>query len=551
MNKKNFFTLIIIAITALLLRVWHLDKPEGLWNDEYVAWFISSQNTISAFCSEILNNCHMPIYYLYLKIWSLLFSDADISLRFSSVVCSVASIFVMFFAGKEYKDEKTGFLTAILCTISSFLIYFAQEVRIYSLLFLFCSYSLWAWIKCAKDFTPKNYLNLLLANILIVFTHTIGIVFVSLNVLALLIYKNKDNNLNFKKGLKLFIPYFIVMVLISPFIYKLAFSNTLSQFWSNFSFSKIYFVLSDYFSPLQINVINTPNNILSLLFKNYSFNFGFVLFSIIPTLLSLWLIIRFMKDKMVKYYALSCGTFFLVLIIAAMLGKIVFITKYSVEIYPFLIFAVSCSLLTLDKKVFIPVLSFLLLINSSYLAFSSHSAPKLTRPEGNFAPVAMIEQAGLNKDDMVVFMYYDRHFFEKYFDSSQYKILEITKYTYPYFLFSSKPELKNIIRDKNMEHYEFFKNNDTTYFEQAFRNEIYNKIPEHSKVAFIFLDTVAFYSMNTIRSISEKEYKQTPFIFLAFSYLRNNIITTANANNMKLTLFLEAGEWCLLEFEKE
>ena len=551
MSKKKLFTLIIIAIIALLLRIWHLDKPEGLWNDEYVSWFISSQRPFSHFCREIFNNCHMPIYYIYLKIWSFLFSDSDISLRFSSVLCSVASVFVMFFAGKEFKDEKTGFLAALLCTLSSFLIYFAQEVRIYSLLFLFSSYSLWAWIKCAKNFTKINFLNLLFANILIVFTHTIGIVFVAFNVLALLIYKRKEENLNFQKGLKLFFPYLFIMILISPFIYKLISSNTLSQFWSNFNFSKVYFVLSDYFSPLQVNVINTPKNILSVAFKNNSFNIGFIVFSLLPALISVGLIIRSLKDRIIKYYALSCASFFLVLILAAMIGKIVFITKYSIEIYPFLIVAISCSLLTLNKKIFVPLFSFLLLINSSYLIFAKHSAPKLTRPEGNFAPVAMIEQAGLNKDDMIVLMYYDRHFFEKYFDSTQYNILEITKYTYPYFLFSSTPELKNIIRDKNLEHYEFFKNNDTTYFEQAFKNEIYNKVPKHAKVAFVFLDSVAFYSLNNIQTFSEKEYKQTPFIFLAFSYLRNNIINVAQVNNMKLNLFLEAGQWCLLEFEKE
>ncbi len=551
MNKKNFFTLLIIAIVALLLRSWNLDKPEGLWNDEYVAWFISSQKSFSAFCKEIMNNCHMPIYYMYLKLWTFFFSDADISLRSSSVFCSVISVFVMFFAGKEFKDIKTGFLSAIFCAISSFLIYFSQEVRIYSLLFLFSSYSLWAWIKCIKDFNKRNYLSLLLANILLIFTHTIGIVFVVFNVFALLICKSKDIDLTFKKGFKLFSPYLFIIVLILPFLYKLGTANTLSQFWSNFNFSKVYFVLSDFFSPLQINVINTPKNVLSALFKNSSFNLGFIVFSLFPVAISIWLIVRSLKDKVIRYYALSCFAFFIVLIIAALMGKIVFITKYSVEIYPFLILAVSCALLSLNRKISVSVFSLLILIHCSYLLFSNNSAPKLTRPEGNFAPVAMIEQAGLNQDDVVVLTYYDKHFFEKYFDSSKYNILEITKYTYPYFLFSSSPEIKNIIRDKNLEYYDFFKNNDISYFEQAFKNEIFDNLPKHSNIAFVFLKTVSFYSPDKIQGISETEYKQTPFIFLVFSYLRNNLLSVAQANNMKLKLFLEAGEWCLIEFEKE
>ena len=114
-------------------------------------------------------------------------------------------------------------------------------------------------------------------------------------------------------------------------------------------------------------IINTPNNILSVLFKNNSFNYGFIAFSVIPSLLSIGLILYALKDRIIKYYAASCAAFFCVLIVAAMLGKIVFITKYSIEIYPFLIFALSCSLSALSKKVFVPVFAFLFLINTSYL----------------------------------------------------------------------------------------------------------------------------------------------------------------------------------------
>ena len=546
MNKNIFFKLIIIAIIALLLRCWNLDKPEGLWNDEYVAWFISSQNSFSDFCREILNNCHMPLYYVFLRIWSFLFTDADLSLRISSVICSVLSVFVMYLAGKELKDEKLGLLSALFCAISSFLIYFAQEVRIYSLLFLFTSYSLWAWIKCAKDFSSRNKLNLLLANTLVIFTHTIGIVFVLLNVLALLIYQKKGK----KETLKTFMPYLFIALLISPFIYKLGTSNTLSQFWSGFNFSKIYFVLSDFFSPLQINIINTPKNLWAELYKNNSVNFGFIILSLCPLILSLWLIIKSLSDKVLKAYGASCAVFMLILIFAAMFGKIIFITKYSMEIYPFIILAASFGLLSLNKKISISLISFLLLINAVYLVFSNNSAPKLTRPEGNFAPVAMIENARLTKDDLVVLTYYDSHFFTKYFNPKDYNIIEITKYTYPYFLFSSEPEIKNIIRDKQLKYYNFFKINDDIYFAQAFKNEIYNKMPKHSKVAFVFLNTVSFYTAENLADMTITEYKNTPFIFLAFSYLRNNVAKQAMVNKMKLTMYLEAGAWTLIEFQK-
>ena len=37
------FKLFIIVILGFLLRTWFIDKPEGLWYDEYLSWDIASQ----------------------------------------------------------------------------------------------------------------------------------------------------------------------------------------------------------------------------------------------------------------------------------------------------------------------------------------------------------------------------------------------------------------------------------------------------------------------------------------------------------------------------
>ncbi len=553
MNQNNIFKLLILCIIAILLRSWHIDKPEGLWNDEYVAWYIASQNDFLSFVSAFIKNCHMPFYYLYLKLWLLFFPDTDLSLRFSSVLPSIAAIPFMYLAGKELKDEKTGFIAAIFCTISSFLIYFSQEVRIYSLLFLFTSYSLWAWIKCEKTFSQKNIINLLIANFLIIFTHTIGIVFVTFNLLALIIPKLKEKEITKKEGLIFALPYLFVLFIMSLVLIRLNSSNTLSQFWSTFNWSKVYYVFSDFLSPVQINIINTPKNLITSLIHKSSINFGFILFSFIPTLLSLGLIFKGLleKNKAVNYYAVSCFMFFVALITAAMTGKIVLITKYCIEIYPFLIIAIVFSLTSLKKPMMITLTSFLILINLSYIIISPNSAPKMTREEGNYAPVALIRKAGLTKNDIIVLTYYDKHFFQRYMDTKKYNIIEITKYSYPYFLFNSG--VRNIIRDTNLEYYEYFNENDTQFFANSLRYNIFDKMKSHTRVAFIFLNNVSFYSEADIHNITKNidEYKKTPFIFLVFSYLKNNLIKQAQKSGLKLDLYIDAGAWSLISFEKE
>ena len=55
MKNNTFFKLFIIIILALILRLWYLDKPEGLWNDEYVGWLIASQKDWGIFIKDVFN----------------------------------------------------------------------------------------------------------------------------------------------------------------------------------------------------------------------------------------------------------------------------------------------------------------------------------------------------------------------------------------------------------------------------------------------------------------------------------------------------------------
>ena len=144
--------LFLIAIAGLLLRLSFINKPEGLWNDEYVSWYVANTPFHEGFWQEVLKQCHMPLYYLYLKPFA---HCSDLILRLTSVVPSVLAIFVMYFVGKEC-SKKLGIICVTLTSFLSFLIYYSQEVRFYSLLFLFSALALLATIKLVKNTNRKK-----------------------------------------------------------------------------------------------------------------------------------------------------------------------------------------------------------------------------------------------------------------------------------------------------------------------------------------------------------------------------------------------------------
>ena len=153
---KKYLPISIILVLGLALRLICINKPDGLWNDEYVSWMISATPFTHGFFDAIKSQCHMPFYYLYLKFFMAIFGQSDLVLRLTSTFAGILSIIIMYFVGKE-KDEKTGILCAGFSAISSFLIYYSQEVRFYSVLFLFSALSLLYILKSIKKPTKKKF----------------------------------------------------------------------------------------------------------------------------------------------------------------------------------------------------------------------------------------------------------------------------------------------------------------------------------------------------------------------------------------------------------
>ena len=71
------------------------------------------------------------------------------------------------------------------------------------------------------------------------------------------------------------------------------------------------------------------------------------------------------------------------------------------------------------------------------------------------------------------------------------------------------------------------------------------------KIGIIFLNTVSFLSNDNIQDIlkDEKRYKYTPFIFLVFSTLRNNLLLSFK-DDYKIDSITGSGDWTLFVFEK-
>ncbi len=356
--KDNKFILAVILVVAILLRLLEINHPVGYWDNEYIASSFNNLNFPIKFFDAIKTNCLAPLHTYYLKLWAAVFRNIPAMQNLSSLFASTAGCYVMYLAGLNYNSKERSTNIALICSgisaISVFLICFAQEAKIYSLTFLLCSLILLFSIKIYEEPTKKRKIWLGIFSILLILEHTIGFIYVLFNIFGLLAFRNRAGK-GKKKDKDFLIPTVAAIILflpMVPFLFRIFAKPTfVTQWWAPFDWSRIFFSFTDFFSPVLKNVTTMPVDFYSQIVKNGDINFGFILFALLPALIAFVLIVKSnIEAKRISKYLLSIAlAVFLTVLISSVAGKISFLTKYIVEIYPIMILMAAVGLMQLNS----------------------------------------------------------------------------------------------------------------------------------------------------------------------------------------------------------
>ncbi len=534
--------LIIITIAALLYRLVGIIKPEGLWNDEYVSWLVAATPFSDGFVQAMKEQCHMPFYYLYLKSFMAWFGSSDLILRLTSVLPGVISVIVMYFIGLQ-KDKKTAVVASAITAFSSFLIYYSQEVRLYSLLFMLSAFALLYFIRLIKNHNITALYGLIIFDFFILFTHTIGFVYIffQLTALTLLLFKE------YKRQLTIVWSTLILLgILVAPNIYHIFTKLGISQWWGSFSLSKIYFLVTDYFSPVLTNLVNSPDVFL------YNHSFSFIIFTVVPAFIAIAFIIKSqIKDKLnIALFMIALFTI-ITLVIAAVMGKLIFITKYSIEIYPILIYLAAVGATSINRL--FPrylLLGIFFLANIYYLTFSPVSAPRMPRPQGHKIVAEILNNSNIQDGDILLFEYYAPERFAKYIELNKYQTYSINKGNF-YKYFNQNSTYNSAAQNGKEEFKETFKGKPNIQMEYFLKTNIMDKMHKNQNLYIIVNDSVAIYSKDGIKNIMNDDfaYNKVPLLYMVFSYI-NNYTFAYFSQKLNVARVEKMGDWSVIKFTK-
>lgn len=138
MNKKLILTALIFALILRLISI-----SQSLWLDEA----ITSQVIKNYSFWEIIikfspSDFHPPLYYLFIKLWTSIFGYSELSLRFPSLLFSLATGYFLY--------KYVNLWSAVLFLFNPLIIYYSQEARMYMTTTFFLSLGLLRFLKYKK-----------------------------------------------------------------------------------------------------------------------------------------------------------------------------------------------------------------------------------------------------------------------------------------------------------------------------------------------------------------------------------------------------------------
>lgn len=182
--------LALVCALYVAARVWRLDAS-CLWFDEIYGVHAAAWHGWGGGLRFVaLDLIHPPLFYALLKVWVAAAGAGSVWwLRLLPVLVSALAVVPLALLARELQlGARALSLALLLAAASGTLIKYAQELRMYSLLLLFATCSLWLFARffnAGGRAAPRAALALFAVNLALVYTHYFGWLFVGLEVVFL------------------------------------------------------------------------------------------------------------------------------------------------------------------------------------------------------------------------------------------------------------------------------------------------------------------------------------------------------------------------------
>lgn len=193
--KKLISILLVIVMLGCYVgvRIYRIDE-ESIWLDENRTWIDLELPSFRDYLGQlrIYDATFVPAYYFLLYYWEILTHHSIIAARLLSLVFSLVTAFFVFFMALNTYGFLAALTTLAMLTLSNVHIYYSQEIRVYALYCMATMLSIWSLQQALQKSRKSLWALHQAANILLVFSHYFGALFLFAEGIWLLIFHRKS-----------------------------------------------------------------------------------------------------------------------------------------------------------------------------------------------------------------------------------------------------------------------------------------------------------------------------------------------------------------------
>jgi hypothetical protein len=176
----------VVVVTAVVAGfALRLHTGSALWLDEALTVTIA-RVPLGELADALRHDGAPPLYYVLLNLWMSVFGEGDVAVRAMSTVFAVATIPLVFVAGRRIGGQRAALFALALFASSPFAIRYATEARMYSLVVLLTVAGLLLVERAVRRTTPVRLAAAGVVAGALVLTHYWSAFLIAATVVALL-----------------------------------------------------------------------------------------------------------------------------------------------------------------------------------------------------------------------------------------------------------------------------------------------------------------------------------------------------------------------------
>lgn len=328
-SEQNWrFWLFLFCLLGLALRLIELDA-KGLWFDELHSIIPTAPGNSASSVIEYAKSDQPPLFFLALHGWFQIFPYNEFYGKLLCVLFGVLGIPAVYYLGEELGGRKVGLTGAAMTAPNIFHIYYSQELRFYSLLFLLACLSCLFFARIFRNPSRSNWFIFFILSVAILYTHYYGLVVVlaeAILFLSLTIWQRRGW-LFFGKGLTCAV---LTLLAFVPWLPNILHDSKVNSFWIP---PLDVYTMPDYFSRYF-------NGWWGLAMKVY---FSWVLFAVL--VIGIWAIGKRISSRQQEVTpAIVLGWILLTLAIPMIYSIVripLFLDRYTIITLPAIILAIA------------------------------------------------------------------------------------------------------------------------------------------------------------------------------------------------------------------